>query len=122
MEEVSDDDVVCLATNEEKMSSLDTDIVQDGPEMAPTFIETLLAIEVGDEPVNGARVQLRMPDATRLVRRFVDSESVKSIYAYVAVSDFIPFQRLQEEVEYRATNSFNHSKAANWQGRVRSSC
>ncbi len=94
MEEVqddaSDDDVVRLATNEDNMSSLETDAVQDEPEMAPTFIETLLAIEVGDEPANGARVQLRMPDATRLVRRFVDSESVKSIYAYVAVSVLIP--------------------------------
>lgn len=94
MEDVSDDDVVCLATNEDKISSLETDIVQDEPEMTPTFIETLLAIEVGDEPANGARVQLRMPDATKLVRRFVDSESVKSIYAYVAVSDFVPFHRL----------------------------
>ena len=41
---------------------------------------------VGDEPASGARIQIRMPDAKRLVRKFAPEDTVKSIYAFVAVS------------------------------------
>jgi hypothetical protein len=52
----------------------------------PSFMEELGAMPLGDEPDNGARIQLRMPDGKRVVRKFVVSETVKTIYAFVAVS------------------------------------
>lgn len=120
----SDDDVVCLSSNEDMMTSIctETGIAHDQHEIAPTFIEVLLAIEVGEEPANGARVQLRMPDATRLVRTFMDSESVKSIYAFVAVSQ-LNFPILPVvELGYTVTDYSRHSKTTIWLGRERSSC
>ena len=82
-----DDEIECLGTSDEKMvSSPEQEVARVEQQQTPTWIETLLATEVGDEPTDGSRVQLRMPDATRIVRKFLDSESVKSIYAFVAVS------------------------------------
>lgn len=56
----------------------------ESEEKKPSFVEGLLAVEVGDEPVDGARIQMRMPDATRLVRRFRKNDAVRMIYAFVA--------------------------------------
>lgn len=52
----------------------------------PSFVETLLAIPLPEEPASGgARIQIRMPDAKRLVRKFDPQDTVKSIYVFVAV-------------------------------------
>jgi len=52
-----------------------------------SFVETLLEVDVGDEPTeNGAVVQFRMPDGKKLVRKFKKTDTVKIIYAFVAVS------------------------------------
>lgn len=53
------------------------------------FDQEILAIEVGDEPTSGdvARIQIRMPDGKRLVRKFKLDDSVKVIYAFVAQSN-----------------------------------
>jgi hypothetical protein len=54
----------------------------------PSFLETLLATTVAPEPAaGGARIQIRMPNAKRLVRKFDPADTLKSIYAFVAVSD-----------------------------------
>ena len=44
---------------------------------------------ITDEPTSGtiARVQLRMPDGKRLVRKFDGDASIKTIYAFVAQSN-----------------------------------
>lgn len=52
----------------------------------PSFIETLLSVKVADEPDKGARMQFRMPDGKRKIRRFLPSETVRTIYAFLAVS------------------------------------
>ena len=52
----------------------------------PSLIDELVAMPVGDEPAKGSRVQLKMPDGKRTVRRFDDAATVKTIYAFVAVS------------------------------------
>ena len=36
-----------------------------------------------EEPAVGIKIQFRMPDGTRLVRRFLESDQVGSIYSYV---------------------------------------
>lgn len=77
--EDGDDEVECLGNRDEMVT---TETVQE--EKPPSFAETLLAITVGDEPEAGARIQLRMPDATRLVRKFDKSDPVKTIYAFIA--------------------------------------
>eukprot|EP00541_Cyclophora_tenuis_P008639 CAMPEP_0116559596 /NCGR_PEP_ID=MMETSP0397-20121206/10487_1 /TAXON_ID=216820 /ORGANISM="Cyclophora tenuis, Strain ECT3854" /LENGTH=406 /DNA_ID=CAMNT_0004085389 /DNA_START=1 /DNA_END=1221 /DNA_ORIENTATION=- len=56
------------------------------PKKPPSFIEALLSIEVGEEPSDGGRIQLRMPDAKRMVRKFSSSDTVRTIYAFVAHS------------------------------------
>ena len=53
------------------------------------FEREIISFEVGDEPSTGdvARVQIRMPDGRRLVRRFRGDGPVKLIYAFVAQSN-----------------------------------
>lgn len=57
-----------------------------GGASGPSVIRDLLAVEVGDEPENGAKIQFRMPDGKRKVRKFLPSDGVKTIYAFLAVS------------------------------------
>jgi len=78
-----DDDgkeVQCLGTQkqtiEEKQQTIE--------EKKQTSIQRLLSIIVGDEPAAGARIQLRMPDATKLIRKFETNDDVNTIYAFVA--------------------------------------
>lgn len=52
---------------------------------APSFIREMLAFEVGDEPEKGSRIQLRLPDGKRKIRKFKTTDTVKHIYAYLAV-------------------------------------
>jgi UBX domain-containing protein 7 len=53
------------------------------------FEQEILTMEVGDEPTAGdvARVQIKMPDGKRLVRKFAGDSPVKLIYAFVAQSN-----------------------------------
>jgi len=74
-----DDEVECLGTKSEIAEA-----EEKAEEKGPTFIESLLSVIVGDEPAAGARIQLRMPDAKRLVRKFEKTSDVKTIYAFVA--------------------------------------
>jgi len=48
------------------------------------FLEDLKNVQLGDEPVTGARLQLRMPDGKRKVRKFARTDTVKIIYAFLA--------------------------------------
>ena len=59
-------------------------------EKEPSFVDALLAFDVGEEPASGARIQIRMPGA-KVVRKFNPQDPVKSIYAFVAVSCFVVF-------------------------------
>jgi hypothetical protein len=108
--EMEDDDgeVECLGNRDEMVTS---ETVQE--EKPPSFNETLLAITVGDEPQAGARIQLRMPDATRLVRKFDKSDTVKTIYAFIAVS--LPFPRATQSyiLSHQLANFANFNFPAN---------
>eukprot|EP00521_Asterionellopsis_glacialis_P011221 CAMPEP_0195295650 /NCGR_PEP_ID=MMETSP0707-20130614/17781_1 /TAXON_ID=33640 /ORGANISM="Asterionellopsis glacialis, Strain CCMP134" /LENGTH=574 /DNA_ID=CAMNT_0040356921 /DNA_START=243 /DNA_END=1964 /DNA_ORIENTATION=+ len=54
----------------------------------PSFVTELLSIPVGEEPSdNSARIQIRMPDGKRLVRKFHKASEVKIVYAFVAQSN-----------------------------------
>lgn len=97
-EDVSDDD------NEYESTGMDEDDEDDDVEVIepssnvrraaveekkePTFMDELIALDVGDEPSdNAARVMIRMPDGKRLVRKFKMDNKVKVIYAFVAQSN-----------------------------------
>jgi UBX domain-containing protein 7 len=54
-----------------------------------SFLQDLQNFQVGDEPEKGARLQLRMPDGKRQVRKFSSTDTVKSIYAFLAVSPYV---------------------------------
>jgi UBX domain-containing protein 7 len=66
--------------------SLATSSSSSSSQAVPSFLDEVLQLSVGDEPANGARLQIRMPDGAKIVRRFDASQSVKTIYAFVAVS------------------------------------
>mmetsp|Transcript_8012 Transcript_8012/g.15082 ORF Transcript_8012/g.15082 Transcript_8012/m.15082 type:complete len:504 (+) Transcript_8012:129-1640(+) len=87
MEDNEDDEFV-----EDNTQQVDSSIqgVSSPPkeEKRPTFIDEIIALQVGEEPSeNSARVMIRMPDGKRLVRRFKLDHTVKVIYAYVAQSN-----------------------------------
>jgi hypothetical protein len=75
----SDVEVIDVAKN----SSADDETGQSA------FEREILCVNVGDEPVSGdlARVQIRMPDGRRLIRKFRGDDPVKLIYAFVAQSN-----------------------------------
>uniref|UniRef100_A0A7S3L3F2 UBX domain-containing protein n=1 Tax=Amphora coffeiformis TaxID=265554 RepID=A0A7S3L3F2_9STRA len=77
--EEGDNEVECLGTKDEMMEE------DSKPPAQPSFIDELLKVVVEDEPVKGARMQLRMPDGKRVVRRFNPTDPVKIIYAFLAV-------------------------------------
>jgi hypothetical protein len=54
-------------------------------EKSPSFHDELLAFTIPDEPGDGYRIQLRMPDGKRLVRKFSASDPVRTVYALIAV-------------------------------------
>jgi UBX domain-containing protein 7 len=53
---------------------------------APSISEQLLLLDIGVEPEKGARIQFRLPDGMRKVRKFDPKLNVRRIYAFVAVS------------------------------------
>lgn len=68
----------------------DANVAKEDDESKPSaFEKEILTMEVGDEPASGdvARVQIRMPDGKRLVRKFAGDGPVKLIYAFVAQSN-----------------------------------
>lgn len=49
------------------------------------FLQALLSVVVGSEPsTGGARIQLKMPDGKRVVRKFSPTDTVQVIFAFVA--------------------------------------
>ena len=83
--EDDDDEVECLGTKDEMMKEQE----DAKPAAKPSIIDELLNVTVGDEPTKGPRMQFRMPDGKRVVRRFNPSDSVKIIYAFLAVRIFL---------------------------------
>ncbi len=68
----------------------DKDAVQaEEQQSTSSFEREILSTEVGEEPTTGdiARVQIRMPNGRRLVRKFSANSPVKLIYAFVAQSN-----------------------------------
>lgn len=53
----------------------------------PSMSTDLIGMDVGQEPPSGARIQLRMPDGKRVVRKFPGDSLVKIVYAFVAQSN-----------------------------------
>lgn len=89
MEDDGDDEVEYVGSStEDSKPKAKEEAPAPAPEpKEPSLLDALLAMPPGDEPASGARIQLRMPDGKRSVRKFDPSESVKSIYAFVAVSE-----------------------------------
>eukprot|EP00522_Entomoneis_paludosa_P013853 CAMPEP_0172447682 /NCGR_PEP_ID=MMETSP1065-20121228/6943_1 /TAXON_ID=265537 /ORGANISM="Amphiprora paludosa, Strain CCMP125" /LENGTH=522 /DNA_ID=CAMNT_0013199045 /DNA_START=144 /DNA_END=1712 /DNA_ORIENTATION=+ len=59
--------------------------VEHPKEEGNSFLDGLLAMDVGEEPSSGgARLQLRMPNGKRMVRRFQSTDTVEIVYAFVA--------------------------------------
>jgi len=75
----------------------DADVGGDSSEMVqedeaedakPTsLIDELLKADNPDEPASGARIQLRLPDGKRVVRKFNAADAVRAIYVYFVHSN-----------------------------------
>jgi hypothetical protein len=84
---VDDSGEVVYVDSDNDDGELDTKAEEDAKMPAtPSLNDELLAMELPDEPADGARIQLRMPDGKRVVRKFATFDSVKMIYAFIAVS------------------------------------
>ncbi len=87
-----DDEVVIVGPNGDKEDETATkpkaleDEVAAQPPAGLSFFDELVSIELGDEPANGARIQFRMPDGKRQIRKFDPATKVEMVYAFVAVS------------------------------------
>lgn len=53
----------------------------------PSILQQLISFDIGDQPEEGARVQFRMPDGKRKIRKFDPSQNVRLAYAFVAQSN-----------------------------------
>mmetsp|Transcript_59138 Transcript_59138/g.120550 ORF Transcript_59138/g.120550 Transcript_59138/m.120550 type:complete len:518 (+) Transcript_59138:302-1855(+) len=76
-------EVVVVDSNGETVEAEDS----KPPAKPPSVLKDLIAFDVGDEPEKGARIQFRMPDGKRKIRKFDPSHSVKHVYAFVAQSN-----------------------------------
>merc|ERR1712187_872506 len=59
------------------------------PYIPSTFEDDISSMTVGTEPkemTGVAKIMIRMPDGKRLVRKFMEKDTVKTIYAFVAQS------------------------------------
>ena len=80
-----DDDVEVIEAGDMKPAASSEDAKEEKAPEESTFIKDLLDVDVGDEPDKGARMQLRMPDGKRKIRKFLPTASVRTIYAFLAV-------------------------------------
>lgn len=55
-------------------------------EKQPTFNDQLQSCAIPNEPEDGSRIQMRMPDGKRVVRKFAATDLVLAIYAFISVS------------------------------------
>jgi hypothetical protein len=84
----SEDNEVCQSSGEEignEVVVIDDVSPSTKEEKSLSFNDELLAFTIPDEPSDGYRIQLRMPDGKRLVRKFAATDSVRTVYALIAV-------------------------------------
>mmetsp|Transcript_23546 Transcript_23546/g.35139 ORF Transcript_23546/g.35139 Transcript_23546/m.35139 type:complete len:164 (+) Transcript_23546:257-748(+) len=84
-----DDEVVCVGSGTNETMAPVTETEKEEEKKPRTLEEEIVTMDIGDEPAAGkdtARVQIRMPDGKRLVRKFRRDDTVKVIYAFVAQS------------------------------------
>ena len=92
MEDDEDDEIEYMGTSggdngdDSKPEAAATAAAPPVEEKPASLMDELVAMSIGDEPAKGARIQVRMPDGKRTVRRFDVAGAVKTIYAFVAVS------------------------------------
>merc|ERR1740139_1536068 len=82
----SDDSVVIVPQPDMEVEEKEEE-VEEEEDMPPTFEEEIISIVVGEEPIGTdgvARVMIRMPDGKRLIRKFLLSDTVTIIYAFIA--------------------------------------
>jgi hypothetical protein len=81
-----EDDSGPKAIEKKEEATAATAAVAAAPQAPASMLDDLIPFDIGDEPEKGARIQFRMPDGKRKIRKFDPSQSVKHVYAFVAVS------------------------------------
>lgn len=92
MDDDEDDDDVVVLDSPGKPKAVETKEeapapAAPAPKQPASMLEELVAFDIGGEPEKGARIQFRMPDGKRQIRKFDPSNSVRFLYAFVAQSN-----------------------------------
>lgn len=87
-----DDEIEYIESDDDEVEVVDAPEMDTKPEAVaeektPTLMDTMLGMTIPPEPAAGARIQIRMPDGKRVVRKFAGTDLVKIIYAFVAQSN-----------------------------------
>jgi UBX domain-containing protein 7 len=90
---LDDDGADIQIIEDKKPQAIDIQQVEEAPQMI-TLNDELQSYDVPAEPTTGtvndtSRIQLRMVDSKRIVRKFSSSNPVRAIYAFVAVCFFL---------------------------------
>ena len=83
--ENADDSAVQIIEDSKPKASVST---QDVPAAMVSLNDELQSYVMPDEPIGGddvSRIQIRMVDSKRVLRKFSSSDSVRAVYAFVAV-------------------------------------
>lgn len=88
MEDGNDEvEVLGTSTSEDGKQPATTETIEteETSGSGSSFMDELVALDIGEEPSSGPKIQFRMPDGKRKIRKFASSDSVKNLYAFVAV-------------------------------------
>jgi UBX domain-containing protein 7 len=81
-----EDDIEVVDSRDASGDSKPAAVSSEEANNVPSLMTELLAMALPEEPESGgARIQFRMPDGKRQVRKFSPADTVKQIYAFVAV-------------------------------------
>jgi len=83
----SDDSVVIVDEMKVEADERNVEPDEEEEDKPPTFDEEIISMGVGEEPSGAdgvARIMIRMPDGKRLIRKFLLTDTVKILYAFIA--------------------------------------
>jgi len=83
----NDDDDVAFDTDDDGGDSQEHDEAREGEQKKASMTDEFAGVIVGDEPTNGSRIQFRMPDGKRIIRKFNAEDRVEVLYAFIVQSN-----------------------------------
>lgn len=82
----NDDDDVLFDTDGDGGDSQEQGVAEEDEKKKASMADEFSGVIVGGEPTNGSRIQFRMPDGKRVIRKFNAEDRVEVLYAFIVVS------------------------------------